>query len=336
MEFQTELTKQLDQDPSSWIFDENQTIFSHLETSSEVKDYEEVFMHMFKNFYDEKKVEIQEIINECNKNIKVDNKSSLFENCSHLNMKYIFYSFMILSNLGKLYSTDQIKEKEMNIIELGGGYGGLCFYIHRCSTLFGLSIDNYTMINKGTLFNSQQKYLSQFSLAIENGINKMNEEIVKEDDLTNLSNKCYFKDQSYLISLEEIESMDTELIHVLQENIFDKYVKFGMLITRNFVDTEKLSKKKSYLRLPHIPMCEPEDGHHILMVLPYYGKTEVNAVPKNPSDKSEMEKQVEDNVELKIEENVQENVQESEQENVELKIEESEQENVELKIEENV
>jgi hypothetical protein len=81
-----------------------------------------------------------------------------FTTCSPTNLRYILHSILILTYM---------KECSLNyvdIIEIGGGYGGLCFYMFNLSKLFGININSYSIFDLKTPMKLQQKYLTNLDI----------------------------------------------------------------------------------------------------------------------------------------------------------------------------
>ena len=77
--------------------------------------------------------------------------------CSPTNFRYIYHSFLILKHM---------KERSVNIVEIGGGYGGLCLYLFRLSPLFNVHIQSYTIFDIDNVVDLQKMYLQQFNINI--------------------------------------------------------------------------------------------------------------------------------------------------------------------------
>ena len=61
--------------------------------------------------------------------------------CSPSNLRYIYHSLLIFDHFKKL------NIKNIDIIEIGGGYGGLSFFINNLSYLFNFKIKSYTIFD---------------------------------------------------------------------------------------------------------------------------------------------------------------------------------------------
>ena len=84
-----------------------------------------------------------------------------FENfgvCSPSNLRYIYHSFLILSHMVKC------KLNNVDVIEIGGGYGGLCLFLHRLGHLFDINLKSYSGFDLPDALNLQSKYLKEYDI----------------------------------------------------------------------------------------------------------------------------------------------------------------------------
>ena len=166
-------------DTKSWNFKHNPhytPILEHVSSEEGLrymkcleKEFREVFISNFKYIYDT----IKE-----NDSYGQPNKFKYTEEieCSPTNFRYIYHSFLILSHM---------KEKCVNIVEIGGGYGGLCLYLYKLAPLFNITIQSYTIFDIEHVVDLQKKYLVQFNISI---------------DAYTLNSSFTIKDNSFLIS----------------------------------------------------------------------------------------------------------------------------------------
>jgi hypothetical protein len=74
------------------------------------------------------------------------------------NFRYIFHSYLILNHIKNLGINN------IDIVEIGGGYGGLCLAMNFFSNMFNIVINKYNIIDLPPVKNLQQAYLSQHKL----------------------------------------------------------------------------------------------------------------------------------------------------------------------------
>lgn len=82
-----------------------------------------------------------------------------FISTSPTNFRYIFQAFLILSHF-KEKSNDPI-----DILEIGGGYGGLCLAIHHFSSKMDVKINSYTIIDLSEILKLQKFYLDNHNIS---------------------------------------------------------------------------------------------------------------------------------------------------------------------------
>ena len=106
-----------------------------------------------------------DIINICKRNDEygVPSKISFdqFMECSPTNIRYIYHSLLAFSHMKK-YNLN-----EVNIVEIGGGYGGLSFFIYSMSKFFDINIKSYKIFDLIEASKLQEKYSSLLGFNIE-------------------------------------------------------------------------------------------------------------------------------------------------------------------------
>ena len=81
-----------------------------------------------------------------------------FSFCSPTNLRYILHSLLILEYAQKINLND------LNIIEIGGGYGGLCFFLNKLSRLFDITIKSHTIFDLEEVSQLQSLYLNKLQI----------------------------------------------------------------------------------------------------------------------------------------------------------------------------
>ena len=78
-------------------------------------------------------------------------------------LRYIYHAHLILSHMKNIGTVHP------DIIEVGGGYGGLCLSLHFFAPKYGVHIKSYTLSDLTPIIRLQEKYLSTVnsSLTIE-------------------------------------------------------------------------------------------------------------------------------------------------------------------------
>jgi hypothetical protein len=77
------------------------------------------------------------------------------------NLRYIFQSHLILTHLRTLALP------QIDIVEVGGGYGGLCLALHHFAEKYGVKINSYTIIDLTDPSRLQKLYLSTIAPTLQ-------------------------------------------------------------------------------------------------------------------------------------------------------------------------
>jgi len=126
---------------------------------------------------------------------------------------------------------------DIDIIEIGGGYGGLCFYMHNLANLFNITITSFSIFDLQSPLQLQQKYLEN--------INIDNVNYVSIDDIKNI------KENSFLISNYAFSEISLELQQEYTKQILNPYTSHGF-VTWNmrsfykFIDDKNISMEQEY------------------------------------------------------------------------------------------
>jgi len=143
-----------------------------------------------------------------------------FTYCSPTNLRYIYHSFMILDMILKNNYTN------VDLIEIGGGYGGLCFFINNICNIFDIKIKSYTIFDLEEPTLLQNRYLKL------NSINNFKTCQLQNYELANLQKN------SFLISSYAFSEISDELQKEYSEKIIDPYTNMGFLVW-NFIPVYK-------------------------------------------------------------------------------------------------
>jgi len=150
-----------------------------------------------------------------------------FENfccCSPSNLRYIFQSLLILEYMKKLNLNN------IDIVEIGGGYGGLCLFLYNLSSLFNITINSYSMFDLDEAIKLQVKYLDLHNISI-NAFNLNDENI-------------YLNKDSFLISNYALSELSMNLQNLYAEKVVDPFISHGFLIW-NFWNSVEVYKFKN-------------------------------------------------------------------------------------------
>jgi hypothetical protein len=107
--------------------------------------------------------------------------------CSPTSIRYIFQSHIILQHIQSLGL------KEVSIVEVGCGYGGLFLALQHYAPKMGILIKKYAFVDLDEIEQLQKKYLSLHTLTVpvEFYDSKKFGEDIKETDLFFISNYCF-------------------------------------------------------------------------------------------------------------------------------------------------
>ena len=225
--------------PLEWTFKSNDQYRGILEHSTEGQgnQYLVEIKKKFSQLYTDYK---ELLIDLCNKNdlygqtIKANISDFAF--CSPSNLRYIFHSFLIL---------DYIKENnldDVDFIEIGGGYGGLCFFVKNLASFFGIKTRSYTIFDLQEAAQLQEKYLEALGVQDFYCFQFNN---FKEKELNRL------KTDSFLISNYAFSEIHESIQAQYREHIINPYTSWGFLTWNaidvyDFVDNSKIKKEKEY------------------------------------------------------------------------------------------
>jgi hypothetical protein len=169
---------------------------------------------------------------------------------SSTSLRYLYHALVIL----KHYENTKCK----NIVELGGGYGGLCLAINYFGKLKGIKIQNYHLIDLPQVTNLIKKYLILHKDNIQSEIIVHNSDTygkkIIDSDLFFISNYCY----------TEI----SEFFNKMYSKILLPRVSHGFLVWQNggnkgifpVADAENILGKKVIISMDERPQTDAGYG----------------------------------------------------------------------------
>ena len=125
------------------------------------------------------------------------------------NFRYIYHSLLILTNI------IHHKCNDVNIVEIGGGYGGLCFFLHSIAPLLGIRIASYTIFDIKEVAILQKRYLSLL------GLDRVH--------TYHIDDEWSIQPDSYLISNYAFSEIPFNLQKEYRERVLNPYVSYGFL-----------------------------------------------------------------------------------------------------------
>ena len=188
--------------------------------------------------------EIQYIIDLCKKNdlfgkpIKYNFKN--FCSCSPTNLRYILHSILILEHIIKCDMNN------VDIIEIGGGYGGLAFFMHNLAGLYKIKIKSYTIFDLDNVMLLQKKYLSLFDIDI---------------NIININDNFSLNEKSFLISNYAFSEISHEFQQLYINKVISKYIIHGFM-TWNFIDVYNFTEKKITKEIEY-PMTGNDKNYYV-------------------------------------------------------------------------
>ena len=135
-----------------------------------VKDYTYMLEHVTpsngKKYFDLLKSKTSltntQILDFCMKNDAIGSPTKIDTECGRVSptsLRYLFQAHLILTHFKAKTSSP------VNIVELGGGYGGLCLAVSYISGLYNIPVESYSIIDIDTITEFQKLYLSKFTLS---------------------------------------------------------------------------------------------------------------------------------------------------------------------------
>ena len=220
--------------PEDWTFKScsNYTYMLEHVNSKQGGDCLDIIKNRFNIFY---KNNLEFLIEICNLNDKYGktNKHQYenFTTCSPTNLRYILHSLLILEDMKKY------KLNNIDIIEIGGGYGGLSFFIHNIAPLYEININSYIIFD-----------LLEASLLQEKYLNALNIKNVHFNQLDNVDN---LKNNSFLISTYAFSEIPMSIQKDYSEKILNPYTNFGFIAWNNipvynFVENSIIEYEREY------------------------------------------------------------------------------------------
>lgn len=241
----------LEKDKSEWDFKSSKDYTQKLENLGKYYGnlYLEQLMKQFpKFFYKHKKY----LIEVCEQN-DLYGKPNIrpfpsFTTCSATNLRYILHALLILT-----FMTNH-KINNIDIIEIGGGYGGLSFFMHKIAPLFKINITSYTIIDLPEISLLQKNYLDALDMS-------------KNMHFYNINNYNNLKKNSFLISNYAYSEISIELQQEYTEKILNPYISYGFLVW-NYIEIYDFIKDKIILKEYEEPDTSHNNTNYYITILP--------------------------------------------------------------------
>ena len=211
-----------------------QYVLEHV-TAEQGKQYLDLTKSEFSQFYDEYK---NNIVALCKTNdiSGKPNRSYFFDfcSCSATNLRYLYQSLLIASHVRNL------NINSLNIIEIGGGYGGLCLFLHKLSDYLNIKINSYTIFDLEEAEALQKKYL-------------------KEHDIF-LADKNNLSKDSFLISNYAFSELPLDLRLSYEQSVINPFCNHGFLAW-NGCELSEFVKHRTVTSQPEKPSTHPNNKY---------------------------------------------------------------------------
>ena len=109
------------------------------------------------------RISMNDLIGFCSKNDSIGGPTLhtfAFGDASPTSLRYLYHAHLILTH----FQQKARKGEPIDIVEVGGGYGGLCLAISSVAHLYDVKIRTYSIVDLPTISRFQRMYLSHFTL----------------------------------------------------------------------------------------------------------------------------------------------------------------------------
>jgi hypothetical protein len=125
-------------------------------------------------------------------------------------------------------------------VEIGGGYGGLCFYLHSLAPLFNITIVSYTIFDLPDICTLQLKYTEALGISVSTHT---------------LDSAWDVNPNSFLVSTYAFSELPAELRSAYSEkvlsNVFHGFIAWNNIPLYDFVNTTIKSEPERPLTGPN-------------------------------------------------------------------------------------
>ena len=128
--------------------------------------------------------------------------------CSPSSLRYTLHCLLIFSHMVKHGL------KEVDIVEIGGGYGGLCFFLHSLSKIYNIKIKSYTIFDLKEVCSLQEKYLEKLKIPVKT---------------FQLDSDFKLEQNSFLVSNYAFSEFSDPIRNKYTEKVLNKYISHGFL-----------------------------------------------------------------------------------------------------------
>ena len=106
--------------------------------------------------------------------------------CSPTSLRYIWHAYLALKHF-------RVFDETITIVEVGGGYGGLCLAVNMIAQKIGVKVNSYTIVDLDAPSRLQEAYLSNFPISFPTFFHKADTygAGIDQKNLYLISNYCF-------------------------------------------------------------------------------------------------------------------------------------------------
>jgi hypothetical protein len=220
---------------NEWNFKKNRyynDILEHV-SNNQGYDYLQYIINKFNLFYTNNKNYLIEI---CNQNDLYGQPNKTYFNdfceCSPTNLRYILHSLLILEYCNKINLTD------IDFVEIGGGYGGLAFFLYKLAKIYNITIKSYIIFDLPEPMILQKKYLNLHNIDI---------------NTLNIYDDININKNSFLISNYAYSEISHDLQQLYTNKVINPYISHGFMVW-NFIEFYNFCDNKNFIKENEYPL----------------------------------------------------------------------------------
>lgn len=232
LRFTNYISKIIDNDSREWNFKRNEDfiyMLEHVMPDMGEEYLEKIQEHKKYENHKELLIKLCRINDIYGQPRRYDFKEFLYTSCT--NLRYIFFALRILDHIEETYDSLSILPG-IDIVEIGCGYGGLCFFLYNIAPIYGISIKSYSCFDLQEPLMLQEKYLELVRIGKKQNIKFCH---LESDDWK-------IENNSFMISTFAFSEINQEIRDKYVEKVL-KYVDHGFIAWNNipfynFIDAE--------------------------------------------------------------------------------------------------
>lgn len=229
------IKSQLNIEKTDWNFKSNnkyQEILEHVSYNDGI-NYYNLILKEFGEIFNNNKEYILNIIKDNDKLGNPFKKDFDFIVCSPTNLRYLYHALVILNYIKSK------KVNNINLIEIGGGYGGLILFIYKLKDIFNINIITFTIFDLDDVMILQKEYLKYHNIDI-NTFNISNFDGNKFQEINTHTN--------FLISNYAFSECDETIRNLYTNKLLNPFINYGFLIW-DFIPIYKFIEKELLIEI---------------------------------------------------------------------------------------